>query len=209
MAGGDGTGGGPRRRCIVTRRGGSRGELVRFAVSPGGEVVPDVAERLPGRGLWVGANADIVRRACAENAFARAARREVRVPADLPELLLEALDRQCMALVSLARRGGNAVAGFETVRAMARGGGAGVLIEASDGAADGREKVVRGAGTVRVVSLWTARELGAPFGRDRVVHAAIGRSGVCDRFVREAARLEALRGVSSGTGGECGKADGR
>ncbi len=209
MAAGRGTGDGPRRRCIVTRRGGSRGELVRFAVSPEGEVVPDVAERLPGRGLWVSARADIVGRACAENAFARAARGDVRVPADLPERLREALDRQCMALVSLARRSGAAVAGLEKVRAMVRGGGAGVLLEASDGAPDGRERVLRGAGTVPVVSLWTARDLGAPFGRDRVVHAAIGRGGACDRFVREAARLEALRRGPSGTDGECGKADGR
>ena len=62
----------PERRCIVTRETGPRGGLIRFVVSPDGEVVPDLAEKLLGRGLWLGASRDIVRRACAENEIGRA-----------------------------------------------------------------------------------------------------------------------------------------
>lgn len=192
---------GPQRRCIVTRRVGSRNGLIRFAISPDGDVVPDVAERLPGRGLWVTARADILGQACAENSFAKAARCNARVPADLLERLPGLIDQRCMALIGLARRSGAAVAGYEKVRAMAERGSAAILLEASDGARDGRERLLRSARSGRVVALWTAIQLGAPFGRPRVVHGAIEAGGVCDRFVREVERLEGLRGSGAAPAG--------
>jgi predicted RNA-binding protein YlxR (DUF448 family) len=177
----------------VTRETGARNGLIRFAISPDGEVVPDLVERLPGRGLWLTARGDIVRKACAENSFSRAARQRVKVPADLPERLAGLLDQRCRDLIGLARRSGEAVAGFEKVRAAAKDGGVAVLLEASDGASDGREKILRAAPGARVLSLWTAAELGAPFGRDEVVHAAILKGGLADRLLRDALRLEGLR----------------
>ena len=133
----------PERRCIYTRETSSREMLVRFAVSPDGIVVPDLEEKLPGRGLWLTARGDIIRRACAENAFSKAARRNV--------------------------------------------------IEASDGADDGREKLARRATGVETLSLWTADRLGAPFGRDKVVHAAIFAGGLADRLSREALRCAGIQ----------------
>ena len=200
-ASGTGVAEGPQRRCIVTRCVGSRNGLIRFAISPDGDVVPDVAERLPGRGLWVTARADILERACVENSFAKAARRKARIPADLLERLPGLIDKRCMALIGLARRSGGAVAGYEKVRAMVQRGSVAVLLEASDGARDGRERLLREARPDRVVALWTAIELGAPFGRPRVVHGAIEAGGVCDRFVREVERLEGLRGSGAGPAG--------
>ena len=41
----------PMRRCIATGKSGPRRSLLRFVVDPDGEVVPDVADRLPGRGM--------------------------------------------------------------------------------------------------------------------------------------------------------------
>ena len=107
----------PERRCIYTRETSSREMLIRFAVSPDGVVVPDLEEKLPGRGLWLTARGDIIRRACAENSFSKAARRNITVPADLPVRLAALLNRRCLDLIGLARRSGAAVAGFEKVRA--------------------------------------------------------------------------------------------
>ena len=183
----------PERRCIVTRETGPRGGLIRFVVSPEGEAVPDLAEKLPGRGLWLGASRDIVRRACAENAFSKAARRNVTVPADLPERLEGLLNRRCLDQIGLARRSGQAVAGFEKVRGALKDGNVAVLLEASDGAADGREKLARLPFGGPTLSLWTAEALGAPFGRDRAVHAAVFAGGLAERLVRDAARLKAVR----------------
>lgn len=192
----------PERRCIVTRATGPRDGLIRFAISPDGELVPDLAERLPGRGLWLTARRDIVRRACTENLFSKAARRHVSVPADLSDRLADLLDRRCLDLIGLARRAGEAVAGFEKVRAAEKSGKVALLIEASDGAADGRDKLERALPGAETLSLWTAAELGAPFGRDRVVHAAVLAGGLADRLVREAARLRGMRNEGAGDGAE-------
>lgn len=190
----------PERRCIVTRETGPRGGLIRFVVSPDGEAVPDLAEKLPGRGLWLGASRDIVRRACAENAFSKAARRNVTVPADLPDRLVGLLDRRCLDHIGLARRSGQAVAGFEKVRGALKDGDVAVLLEASDGAADGREKLARLPFDGPTLSLWTAEALGEPFGRDRAVHAAVFAGGLAERLDRDAARLEAVRGTRAEDG---------
>ena len=190
----------PERRCIYTRETSSREMLVRFAVSPDGMVVPDLEEKLPGRGLWLTARGDIIRRACAENAFSKAARRNVTVPADLPDRLAALMNGRCLDLIGLARRSGVAVAGFEKVRAALESGDVALLIEASDGADDGREKLARRAIGVETLSLWTADRLGVPFGRDRVVHATIFAGGLADRLSKEALRCAGIQSEGSDIG---------
>lgn len=188
------------RRCIVTRDSGPRDGLIRFVVSPDGEAVPDLGERLPGRGLWLTARRDIVDQACVENAFSKAARRNVSVPTDLSDRLADLLDQRCLDLIGLARRSGQAVAGFEKVRAAAKTGDVALLLEASDGASDGREKLERVLPESRILSLWTSAVLGAPFGRDRAVHVAILAGGIADRLEREATRLRGIRNEGADDG---------
>src|SRR5438874_9800053 len=71
------------RRCIVTREVLPESRLVRFVVGPESEIVPDLAAKLPGRGIWVRADRSILERAVAKNLFAKAAKTNVRVPAEL------------------------------------------------------------------------------------------------------------------------------
>ena len=189
----------PERRCIYTRETSPRRMLVRFSVSPEGMVVPDLEEKLPGRGLWLTARGDIIRRACAENVFSKAARRNVTVPADLPDRLAALMNSRCLDLIGLARRSGPAVAGFEKVRAALDAGDVALLIEASDGADDGREKLARRAAGVETLSLWTADQLGAPW-RDRAVHAAIFAGGLADRLSREAQRCARIQSEGADIG---------
>ena len=183
----------PARRCIYTRKSAPRDELIRFAVSPSGEIVADLEEKLPGRGLWLTPSTDIVERACAENVFPKAAQRNVTVPSNLSEKLVSLLDKRCMNLIALARRSGSAVAGFEKVMKTLAGGDVAVLLEAIDGADDGRKKIARRATGVRAFSLWTAGQLGAPFGRDRAVHVAIISGGLATSLIRDGRRLESLQ----------------
>lgn len=177
------------RRCIVTRSSMPPEMLVRFVVGPDGIVVPDIGGKLPGRGLWLSAGRDIVGRACAGNVFARAARSSVRVPDDLVQRVEDLLARRCLDLIGLARRAGEAVAGYEKVRAMLSKGRAGVLLSACDGADDGRAKLRRVRPDVPRVEVLTRAELGGVFGREAVVHAAIAEGRLADRLVGEAARL--------------------
>src|SRR5206468_2849864 len=76
---------GPLRTCIATGEQGPPERMIRFVVGPADEVVPDLARRLPGRGMWVRAERAAVERAVAKNLFAKAARASVRPPAELAE----------------------------------------------------------------------------------------------------------------------------
>src|SRR3546814_9958370 len=80
-------------------------------------------------------------KACARNLFAKAAKRQVRVPEDLAEQVEALALRRCLDLLGLARRAGAVVAGFEKVKAALRAGEVGLLVQAADAADDGRQKI--------------------------------------------------------------------
>jgi hypothetical protein len=171
--------------------------LIRFVVGPDGTVVPDIDGKLPGRGLWVTAERAVLHRAVAKNAFARAARRQVSVPADLVARTEALLERRVVDLLSLARGAGAAVAGFVKVEDRLRHDGAALVFAARDGAADGKGKIARMAvrAGARIVEAVDAATLGRAFGRDAVVHAAVSAGGLADRLAAAAARLEGIRGA--------------
>ncbi|HLY58039.1 MAG TPA: RNA-binding protein [Stellaceae bacterium] len=185
---------GPLRRCLVTGERRPKEGLVRFVIGPAGEVVPDVVAVLPGRGLWLTARHDIVSAAVKKRLFSRAARRPVETSPDLAERVGELLAGRCRDLVGLARRAGQAVAGFEKVRDALRAGPAGLVLAAADGGADGRRRVAALAPGVVVISVLTGAELGGAFGRDRVVHAMMRPGALAERLRVEAGRLAGFRG---------------
>lgn len=189
----------PLRRCFATGAVRPKTELLRFVVGPDGAIVPDLAARLPGRGLWLTARRDIIELAVAKRLFGRAARASVTAPGDLAERVERLLRERCCDLIGFARRSGLAVAGFEKVRKALREGEAAVLLAASDGGEDGREKIRACAPTLPLVDLLTAGELAAAFGREHVVHAVIGRGRIGRALLGEAARLSGFR-EPTGTG---------
>lgn len=192
----------PLRRCIATGAVGTKEGMVRFVVGPDGTVVPDVAETLPGRGLWLTADPTLVEKAVAKGLFAKAARRAVRVPPELLPMVARLLRRRCLDLIGLARRGGGALAGFEKVQAALRtglvgnAGRPGIWLEARDGAADGRGKLAGFAARLGVpmVVVFDRRELGEALGRDEAVHAVLAAGPLAERLRREVVRLAALEG---------------
>jgi predicted RNA-binding protein YlxR (DUF448 family) len=195
------SGAAPERRCIVTGDVRPKDVLIRFVVRPAeagsaGELVPDLEARLPGRGLWITAERDIVARAVAKNFFSRAARGAVAVAPDLADRIEALLARRCIDHLGLARRAGQAVAGFEQVRAWIERGRAGVLVEASDGSPDGRRKAHAGAGDLPVVAVLSGQELGSAFGREWFGHVALAPGRIAQGFCREAARLAGFRGAA-------------
>lgn len=190
-----GDGDGVARRCIATGLIAPKAALIRFVVAPDGTLTPDLGAKLPGRGLWVAADRAALDKAVRKGAFARAARTPVTVPEALADRIEAILTQRCADILGLARRAGIAVAGFEKVREWLVRGDAAVLIAASDGAADGRGKLQRLAGARPVVAPLTAAEMGAAFGRDHAVHAAVGAGGLADRLLVEARRLDGLRGA--------------
>ncbi len=154
---------GPLRRCIVTREQGERERMLRFVIGPERRVVPDLGARLPGRGIWLSARADVVENAKIRGAFARAARGPVTVPADLPALLQAGLAARVGDFVGFARRAGEAVAGFAKAREWLQSGRAVLVLEASDGSVDERARLLSG---VRWSMLGTAKMVAEAVGDD-------------------------------------------
>lgn len=184
----------PERRCIALGESGPTGPLVRFVLGPDDTVVPDLSGKLPGRGAWLTAERALVAKAVKKNLFARAFRKPVKVAPDLADQLEALIVRRLCDLVALARKAGQAVTGFEKVRARLADGKVAVLVTASDAAEDGRAKLGRiaPAGVARI-DLLDSGELGLAFGRDFAIHAALDAGGIADRALIEAGRLAGFR----------------
>ena len=177
---------GPQRTCIATGETGAPERMIRFVVGPEGDVVPDLARRLPGRGLWVKAERGAVERAVAKNLFARAARASVKPASDLAERVERLLLERPLADLSRARRAGRAVAGFVKVEQMVCQRRAGLLVVADEADGDGLGKLK--ATGLPIARLGDAAALGGIFGREQAVYVAVARDDAGGAFIE---RIEA------------------
>ncbi|MCB6178044.1 RNA-binding protein [Rhodobacter sp. Har01] len=183
----------PERKCIVSGAVGPKAGLIRFVVGPDATVVPDLTGRLPGRGIYVSADRAMIAKAAAKGLFSRAAKAPVKAPADLADLVESLVLRRVVDLLSLARKAGAAVMGYEKVKDWLVTGRATVLIQAEDGSERGKTKLRAPNGENSLISCLSAGEIGLAFGRERAIHAALAAGGLTTRVVEEAARLAGLR----------------
>ena len=182
----------PQRRCLVTGESSPKGGLIRFVVGPEGQVVPDLAAKLPGRGMYVSADRAALERAVSKRLFARAARKAVVVPGGLADEVEAGLARRVSDLISLACKGGHAVVGYEKVKDWLRSERADVLIQARDGSGRGKSKLSTPPWGTYIGCL-SAQELGRAFGREHAIHAALGPGGLTMRVVEDGRKLQGLR----------------
>ena len=177
---------GPLRTCIVTGGTAAPERMIRFVVGPENDVVPDLARRLPGRGMWVKAERAAVERAVAKNLFARAARASVKPDPDLADRVEWLLLERALADLGRARRAGRAVSGFVKVEQMVGRKRAGLLVVADEADGDGLGKLK--ATGLPIARLGDAAALGGIFGRDQAVYVAIARDDAGGAFIE---RIEA------------------
>ncbi|PIE12069.1 MAG: hypothetical protein CSA72_02875 [Rhodobacterales bacterium] len=190
---------GSERTCIVTRDSQPKEGLIRFVVGPDGAVVPDILEKLPGRGMWVTASREVLDKA-GKGQFARAAKAQVVVPEGLADEVERQLARRVVDLVALARKAGLATVGFEKVKTLLAGGAPiRVLLQASDGSARQKGKFWTPEGA-RYFDCLTSDELGLAFGRETVIHGALAAGALADRVVEEAAKLRGMRSQNGDEG---------
>lgn len=171
--------------------------MIRFVISPDRVLTPDLAARLPGRGIWLSAHRDVLETARTRGAFARAARGQVVLPPDLPAMLQDGLLRRIADCLGLSRRAGQAVCGYAKAREWITEGVAAVVVQAMDGSPDERSRLLSGARELPVVAVMSGTRLGAAFGRDHVVHAALSRGALADRLVAESGRFAGLAGLAA------------
>ncbi|MCV2889773.1 RNA-binding protein [Ruegeria aquimaris] len=188
---------GPERKCIATGEAQPRHGLIRFVAGPDGQVVPDIAGKLPGRGTYVAADRAALKKAVDKKLFARSLKMPVTVPADLVDEVERQLIRRVVETISLARKSGAAVSGYEKVKTWLDKEEAHVLIQASDGSGRGKSKLST-PHFGKYIGWLTADELGMAFGRQTVIHAALASGGLAKRVVEEAQRLKGMRKTDDG-----------
>ena len=189
--------GGPVRQCAVTRERLAPDALIRFVRSPDGMVVPDVFGKLPGRGAWVTADRSIIADSVENHIFSRAFKAHSQPIDNLMVEIERQLLQRCNGLLGMAKKSGVAVLGFDQVRAYIRKQEPGWLLEASDGAEDGRNKVHFLAKAiyedVKVAGALSSAELGVAFGREHVIHALLEQGSLSDAFSIAYRRLIGFR----------------
>ncbi|MBR0669312.1 RNA-binding protein [Roseomonas hellenica] len=179
---------GPLRRCIVTRESGPKEAMLRFVLGPDRLLVPDLAAKLPGRGFWLSARTDVLERALSRGGFAKAARGPVQIPPDLRLRIEDGLKSRIRDHLGFARRAGQAVCGWQAVKEWLLAGRVGLLVEAADGSAAERGRLL-GRREIPMVTPLPAVELGGIFGREHAVHVALSPGRLAETVAREAARL--------------------
>lgn len=190
----------PERTCIVSRVKGTPETLIRFVAGPNGELVPDLKAKLPGRGVWVTLDRDMVAQAVRKRLFARALKRQVEVAPDLAGQIEERLRQDLLQALALANKAGCVTYGFARVEA-ALGPKLAALIHASDGAEDGLRKISQAlkrarpddAGTVPIIREFTEAELGLALGGSLVIHAALVAGPGSEGFMLRWRRLARYR----------------
>ena len=193
---------GPERLCAVTRRTSDPALLLRFVAAPDGKVVPDLAGKLPGRGVWLTATRATVLQGIRQKVFARHLKREVTADDKLADLVGDLMLKRVLETLALSNKAGLAICGFAKVDRALDKGRLLALVHACDGAEDGVRKldqkfvhVLREAGIAeeararRTVRFLTGQELSLAFGRANVVHAGLIAGGVSKTFLSEAERL--------------------
>ncbi len=190
------------RRDIASGELRNPADMLRLVFGPDGQVVADIYQKLPGRGVWVDARRQSVEKAVKSGAIARAAKRKIILSDDFVDAIELGLAKRVLGMIGMAKRAGQLESGFENVRSCARSGKVGVRIEASDGKPDGRSKIRVVVKAIAkeldmkmppIVGCFTGSELGKTIGRDNLVHACIHKGKMANAIAREIDKLAGFR----------------
>jgi uncharacterized protein len=186
------------RMCAVSREVRPISELIRFVVGPDGDAVPDVKNKLPGRGLWVTATRDALESAVKRKIFTRGFKREVRLPPDLAERTEQLLERAVLDALAMAHKAGSVAAGFTKTEAALGRDDVVAVLHAAGAAADGTRKLGgvsrrRAGETPAEIGFLTTAQLDLALNRPNVVHAALLAGPASETFLARCRRLERFR----------------
>jgi len=198
----------PDRLCIACRKVKPITEMIRFVVGPDGAVVPDVKQKLPGRGVWVTASRAAVQEAARSRAFARSFKRDVRPAPDLDGTTERLLERAALDALAIAHKAGRVAAGFAKTEAALMNERVVGLVHAADAGPEGVRKLdaiarrtaeataglAAGTGGPKVIDMFTSMQLDLALGRSNVIHAAVLAGPASTGFLARCQNLERFRG---------------
>ena len=182
------------RRCLVTGAVLPKADLIRFVVGPDDSIVPDLAQNLPGRGLWVTADYVHIHDAAVKNLFGKAAKAPVRATAALADQVVQLLRRRCLDFLGLARRSSIAILGQPQVESAIRAKNVKLLLIASDASDKGLQEVLHmhQLGDIPVVRLFSRSDLGAALGYDQIVYLGLMHHKLTSALQAELARFDKI-----------------
>jgi uncharacterized protein len=187
------------RMCVVTREVRPVADLIRFVVGPGGEAVPDLKSKLPGRGVWVTATHDALAEAVKRKTLTRGFKRQVRLAGDLVEQTERLLESAVLDALAMAGKSGLVAAGFGKTEAALTHDRVVGIIHAAEAAPDGVRKLdaaqrrLAPDGKIAVISGLASAQLDLALGRPNVIHAALLAGPASDTFLARFRRLERFR----------------
>ena len=180
------------RRCLASGEVKAKEQMIRFVVGPDFMVVPDVAGKLPGRGLWVSADRAALSLAISKNSFSRAAKMKVAVPAGLLDQVEGLLAKRCLDLLGLAKSAGIVVTGQPQIEHALANGELSYILMAADAGRDCRKKLSR----ARLAASGFAREaLGAALGHEHLAAVGVRPHPLAEKLEKECARWQGVRAV--------------
>lgn len=196
----------PFRQCALTRTELPTSDLIRFVAGPEDTIYPDLARKLPGRGIWITADRASISAAIKSRAFARSLKCKVEVPENLADLVERQLTQRAIEAMALANKAGLVVCGFDKVSTRLDRERIAVVAHGSEAARDGRDKLDRKFKAIAaergfqpiIIDILTIDEMSLAMGRPNVVHAALTPGGAAARFAGEAEKLARFRaGIGS------------
>ena len=197
------------RKCIVKRQAVDTNQLLRFVLGPSdadnpkgdasGVVVVDLKEKLPGRGVWITCDRSCVEEAVKKKLFARAFKSKCKVPDDLPQTINTMLEARALNALSLAKKAGEVISGFDKIYMAMSKTELALLIQAKDGAEGGQKKLekkfVATFAEGKVIKLFTSGQMDMAFGGTNVIHAAITQANMAQNVLAAADKLADYRGI--------------
>lgn len=196
------------RTCIATRAVRDPAEMIRFVRAPDGAVVPDLRRKLPGRGCWVTASRSSVAQALRRKAFLRALGEGATPAPDLPDLVESLMEKDALASLSMAKKAGAVVTGFDQVAALVESGQCIAILHAHEAAGDGRRKLAQsmqratraGNRQISAISPFTVAQMDLALGRSHVIHAALSAAPVARACLDRCLALLRYREADDGDG---------
>lgn len=197
------------RRCVLTGEGAGRDDLIRLALSPDGEVLPDALAKAPGRGAWIGVDRVALTAALANGKLRGALARGFKtgpltIPDDLAERTEAALRRALLDRLGLEMRSGHLILGSDKIANAARMGEVAALFHAADASNDGAHKLDKawrigrdeeGSGRTGETLPLDREALSVALGRENVVHLALADAKSVQRVQIVLGRLQSFLGA--------------
>ena len=180
------------RKCIVSGKVLPKDERLRFTLTPDNLIVPDFKKKLSGRGIWLQNSKQALMQAINKNLFSKVLKKNVKAQPELVDIVEILLKKRCLSALSLARKAGVLVTGFEKVCDAIKKDKVAFVVEAQDAGADGHEKIVRLARDLKIFHTFKIEELDQELDKVNTVHIALLYGDMAKAVYNEFSRLESF-----------------